>query len=250
MGDFNWHDQLWGGDHISPARQGEANALINYMGEHSLYSLLSRGTKTWQSGDIETTIDLILVSIELAEEIIRCDQTINSFRGLGQLQTDRLMTAVLEAVSKLTLKAKPSPYAKRWWMTDLTQPCRTYTYWRNQARLRRRAGCTVPELEQQAREVAKEYHDTIQKQKKAHWEDFLADDINIWQATKYLKPNVKSDGSTTKDKIEQAEELLTTFFPSLLERIEDEGTQPQREPIHMPDLTMEEIKRKVFEAKL
>jgi hypothetical protein len=45
------------------------------------------------------------------------------------------------------------------------------------------------------------------------------------------------------------EELLTTFFPPLPARIEDEGTQPQREPIHMPDLTIEEIERKVFEAK-
>ncbi|EED11555.1 conserved hypothetical protein [Talaromyces stipitatus ATCC 10500] len=49
--------------------------------------------------------------------------------------------------------------------------------------------------------------------------------------------------------MEQVEELLTTFFPPLPARIEDEGFQQQREPIHMPDLTMEEIERKVFEAK-
>jgi hypothetical protein len=170
------------------------------------------------------------------------------------------MTAVTEAVSKLTPKAKPSLYAKRWWTTDLTQLRRTYTYWRNQARSRRRAGHAVLKFEQQAREAAKEYHDAIRKQKKAHWEDFLADDTNIWQATKYLKPGassfsdkipalVKPDSSPTKDKMEQAEELLATFFPPLPAMIEDEGTRPQREPIHMPDLTMEEIERKVFEAK-
>ncbi|KAL3704532.1 hypothetical protein TMatcc_008203 [Talaromyces marneffei ATCC 18224] len=170
------------------------------------------------------------------------------------------MTAVTEAVFQLTPKAKPSPYAKRWWTTDLTQLRCIYTYWRNQARSRRRAGRMVPGLEKQAREAAKEYYDTIRKQKKAHWEHFLADDTNIWQATKYLKPSgssfsdkipplVKADGSTTKDKAEQTEELLATFFPPLPTRIEDEGTQPQREPIHMPDLTMEEIERKVFEAQ-
>ncbi|EEA25303.1 reverse transcriptase, putative [Talaromyces marneffei ATCC 18224] len=170
------------------------------------------------------------------------------------------MTAVTEAVLKLTPKAKPSPYAKRWWTADLTQLRRIYTYWRNQARSRRRAGCAIPDLEQQAYEAAKEYHDAIRKQKKAHWEDFLADDTNIWQATKYLKPGGSSfsdkippltepDGSTTKGKMEQAEELLATFFPPLPATIEDEGTQPQREPIHMPDLTIEEIERKVFEAK-
>jgi hypothetical protein len=35
---------------------------------------------------------------------------------------------------------------------------------------------------------------------------------------------VKEDGSTTKDKIEQAEELLVIFFLPLLIRIEEEGT--------------------------
>ncbi|KAE8552234.1 hypothetical protein EYB25_006128 [Talaromyces marneffei] len=144
--------------------------------------------------------------------------------------------------------------------TDLTQLRHIYTYRRNQATAQRRAGRAIPELEQQAREAVKEYHDAIRKQKKAHWEDFLADDANIWQASKYLKPSgssfndkipplAKGDGSTTKDKVEQAEELLATFFPPLPARIEDEGTQPQREPIHMPELTMEEIERKIFEAK-
>src|SRR3954467_9775026 len=49
MGDFKRRDQLWGGDQISPVRQGEADALVDYMTEHSLHSLLPRGTKTWQS---------------------------------------------------------------------------------------------------------------------------------------------------------------------------------------------------------
>ncbi|KAL3708712.1 hypothetical protein TMatcc_006696 [Talaromyces marneffei ATCC 18224] len=307
MGDFNRHDQLWGGDQISPVRQGEADALVDYMTEHSLHSLLLRGTKTWYSGDTETTIDLVLASTELAEEMVKCGihytnygsdhqaietefdisvpdrptterllwknapwteiraRVTTSLQGVPldgsvQLQTDRLMIAVTEAVSKLTPKAKPSPYAKRWWTTDLTQLRCIYTYWRNQARSRRRAGCIIHELEQQAHKAAKEYHDAIRKQKKIHWEDFLANDANIWQATKYLKPNsssfsdkipplVKADGSTTKDKGEQMKELLATFFPPLPTRIEDEGTRPQREPIHMPDLTMEEIERKVFEAK-
>ncbi|QGA14933.1 hypothetical protein EYB26_005087 [Talaromyces marneffei] len=302
MGDFNRHDQLWGGDQISPVRQGEADALVDYMTEHSLHSLLPRGTKTWHSGDTETTIDLVLASTELAEEMVKCGihytnhgsdhqaietefdisvpdrptterllwknapwteiraRVTTSLQGVPldgsvQLQTDRLMIAVTEAVSKLTPKAKPSPYAKRWWTTDLTQLRRIYTYWRNQARSRRRAGCIIHELEQQAHKAAKEYHDAIRKQKKIHWEDFLANDANIWQATKYLKPNsssfsdkipplVKADGSTTKDKGEQMKELLATFFPPLPTRIEDEGTRPQREPIHMPDLTMEEIERK------
>lgn len=44
--DFNRHDQLWGGDEVLPQRQGEADPIIDFMGEWSLESLLPRGTKT------------------------------------------------------------------------------------------------------------------------------------------------------------------------------------------------------------
>src|SRR5216117_4126994 len=61
-GDFNQHDQLWGGNDVSPARQGEADPIIDLMSEYTLRSLLPRGTKTWHDGDSATTIDLVLVS--------------------------------------------------------------------------------------------------------------------------------------------------------------------------------------------
>ncbi len=48
--------------------------------------------------------------------------------GTVQQKTDRLMSVVLEAIHALTPKAKPSPYTKRWWTTDLTQLRRIYTY--------------------------------------------------------------------------------------------------------------------------
>jgi exonuclease III len=42
------------------------------MSEHSFHGLLPRGTKTWQKGDSETTIDLVLASEELATSVIKC----------------------------------------------------------------------------------------------------------------------------------------------------------------------------------
>ncbi|KAJ3461050.1 hypothetical protein MRS44_011917 [Fusarium solani] len=71
-GDFNRHDQLWGGDEVSVERQGEADPIIDLMNDFMLRSLLRRGTKTWQSGDYETAIDLILASEELADTAIKC----------------------------------------------------------------------------------------------------------------------------------------------------------------------------------
>ena len=168
MGDFNRHDQLWGGDEIRLERQGEADPIIDLMNEYGLASLLPRGTKTWSDGENSTTIDLVLATGELRDTMIKC-RTLDTEHGsdhrsietvfdiagpspthqdrllfknapwkdikariadalvaapMGgsvQQQTDRLMGAVLEAVHTLTPRAKPSPYAKRWWTTDLTQ---------------------------------------------------------------------------------------------------------------------------------
>jgi hypothetical protein len=54
VGDFNQHDQLWGGDDVSLERQGEADLIIDLMSEFSLSSLLQRGTKTWHNGEYDT----------------------------------------------------------------------------------------------------------------------------------------------------------------------------------------------------
>ena len=69
----------------------------------------------------------------------------------------------------------------------------------------------------------------------------MADNDNIWKAAKYLKSGddtafekipqlVKLDGTTTADHKEQAEELLTNFFPPLLEDIKDEGPDRKEPP--------------------
>ncbi|RBQ84877.1 hypothetical protein VDGD_04845 [Verticillium dahliae] len=306
-GDFNQHDCLWGGDDVSPARQGEADVVIDLMNEYSLRSLLPRGTKTWQGRDQESTIDLILASEDLARTLVKCTthetdhgsdhqavetkldlampqprmeprllfknapwKEINA-RIAGRLQTvptegsvqeqaDGLMDTVLEAVHELTPKAKPSHYAKRWWTTELTQLRRIYTYWRNRARSARRGGQAQPELERLAKEASKQYHDDIRRRKKAHWDDFLADNTNIWNAAKYLDTEgggsldkvpqlARADGTRTTNGTEQAEELLATFFPPLPDEIAEEGPRPQRSPIDIPEITLGEIEAQLFGMK-
>jgi hypothetical protein len=68
-GDFNRHDQLWGGNDVT--EQGEADPIIYLMAEVGLRSLLPRGTVT-QEADSSSTIDLMLASQELADTTIRC----------------------------------------------------------------------------------------------------------------------------------------------------------------------------------
>ncbi|RKK76153.1 hypothetical protein BFJ68_g18054, partial [Fusarium oxysporum] len=220
---------MWGGDDVSVERQGEADPIIDLMNDFMLRSLLRRGTKTWQSGDYETTIDLVLASEELADANIKC------------------------AIHAL-------PYAKRWWTYDLIQLRHVYTYWRNRARAVRRVGQNVKDLENTAKAAAKQYHDAIRQRKNMHWKEFLADNDNIWKAAKYMKSGddaafgkvpqlVKADGAATTSHKEQAEELLAKFFPSLPDTIEDEGPRQQRAPVTMPDLTLEEVERQLWATK-
>ena len=66
-GDFNRHDQMWGGDSVALSRrQGEGTPILEWTADHGMLSLLPRGsTKTFQSGPRETTIDLALASDKL-----------------------------------------------------------------------------------------------------------------------------------------------------------------------------------------
>src|SRR5204863_10031059 len=68
--------------------------------------------------------------------------------GTVQQKTDTLMTTVLEVVHSLTPKAKPSPYTKRWWTSDLMQLHHIYNCWRNHAQAEQHSGQSTSDLEE------------------------------------------------------------------------------------------------------
>lgn len=49
-GDFDRHDQLWGGVEVLTSRQSDANAIIDFMDRWSLHSPLLYGTETLLPG--------------------------------------------------------------------------------------------------------------------------------------------------------------------------------------------------------
>ncbi|KAF5235112.1 hypothetical protein FAUST_7284 [Fusarium austroamericanum] len=268
VGDFNRHDQLWGGDDISLTRQGEADQIIHIMSEFDLTSLLPRETKTWSGGDFETTVDLVLASTDIASSTVKCmihgtdhgsdhraietefDISVPAPQVRERLLLKnapwkeiniRIAMALESSSEECTVQQKTDRL-----MTVVSEaPRQIYTHWRNRARALRRAGKKCEELEETARGAAKQYHDAIRQQKKTHWNDFLAENDNIWKAAKYLKsgddtafgkvPQLnRADSTRTTNNAEQAAEMLATFFPPLPD---------------MPDITMEEVERQLFMAK-
>ena len=177
-----------------------------------------------------------------------------------QRQADRLLAVVYETVMELTPRARPSPYAKRWWTESLSQLRDTYTYWRKQARRERRWERGSPETEREARNACRNFHRAIRHQKKKHWEEYIGDEKNIWGAARFLDheggsafdkvPQLcKQDGTVTNNQKEQVEELLSTFFPPTPTEIDPEDERIPRIRIQHMELQEEEIQRKVFEAK-
>ncbi|KAK7991514.1 hypothetical protein PG988_000308 [Apiospora saccharicola] len=71
-GNFNRHDQRWGGEEVRLERQGEADPIIHLMAEFGLSILLSRGAKTWSGGTHSTTVDLVLVSEKTKDSLANC----------------------------------------------------------------------------------------------------------------------------------------------------------------------------------
>ena len=306
-GDFNRHDQLWGGDQVACSRrQGEGEAIIEMMTDLHLHSLLPRGTITYEGAVGQSTIDLILASDDLTDDVMQCDiygeehgsdhrairtslnirrpeRTLRSrllvrhapwpriqdavrqglttlprdIRNLDQF-TDDFLQVVTSAVETYTPRTRPSLYTQRWWTADLTRLRRDYTYWRNQARSHRRVGVRNEPLEARTLEMRREYHRSLRVQKKQHWDTFLEDGQNIWQAARYLQPDSASafaaipKPKTRETEVDTDEEiastLMRTFLPPGREGVIADSTSNTTSTLPTTSLTMSEVEQAIREA--
>ena len=73
-GDFNRHDEVWGGKVPAYGRRGEGDLILQFMTEQELWSALPQGTPTYHNlGETTlTTIDLTLLSLKLQPAVQAC----------------------------------------------------------------------------------------------------------------------------------------------------------------------------------
>src|SRR5271168_100769 len=164
ISDFSLHSLLPRGTKTWARNGHESTIDLVFASDALAVTLLKCGVHEIEHGSdhraITTTFDIEPPERPVVQRLLIKNAPWNAIRerittalqntplGLGtQAQTDHLMTIVQDAIYALTPKAKPSPYAKRWWTSDLTNLRRTYTYQRNQARAQRRIGPVSQSLE-------------------------------------------------------------------------------------------------------
>lgn len=316
--DLNRYHVLLGGYHPVRARErrGEADTIVDFMQEAGLHSLLPAGTVTWehQSMDITSTVDLILGSKAIQEELVYCRvhspdhgsdhkpikievnasssmeasaqgkrlykeadwecirKKILDEIGDGRIlfrTTNRhlldfaasLFTSQVNSVLEEEVpRARPSPYAKRWWTRDLSALRDDFTTKRNRVTVLRRRGDDTTGARLAAHMARRLYHDAIDRQKKKHWKEFLEDPENIWKAARYTKasniavavPDLVVGNRIYYTDEEKADLLMGTFFPQPPDPHGTEESQRQnrsrRDKSSWPLLTKHEVERAIFRS--
>ena len=172
----------------------------------------------------------------------------------------RLTGMVQNILDRHVPTSQPSPYAKRWWTLDLTRLRQDYTQTRNRWRSVRRMGGSDRELQILTKEAKKRFHDTVKRQKRCHWDEFLHNTDNICKAAKYLQPDGAGGfhhipGLTVEDHLVDSNQQISQV---LLEEFFNSRTGPTDQPVvpfakstQLPwePLTMHEVKEAVFRAQ-
>jgi len=179
-----------------------------------------------------------------------------------------LQDEVTKAVENNCPRARPSPYVKRWWTPGLTNMRKEFTSLRNRARKWKYQGRDTGFIERQVVATRGLFTKEIEKQKKEHWAQFLAESANIWKVAKYLDNDgqatfapiqriVKSSSPAQAGELSQGEaryatdtediagELLASFFPPTAETSIEETRDYHNQSPHKP-LQKHEIEKALW----
>lgn len=176
--------------------------------------------------------------------------------------TNQLIETVSKAIDIHVPKAKPSPYAKRWWTDELSALRKHCTVKRNGVNKASKRGCSSPELEREAKTATNAYYKALNKQKRSHWNNFLEDAANIWEAGKYFEIEAEAssgfanisalkgaNGMHVYDNGDISKRLLSTFFPSLPANLPPSTDNIEYHQLPSAPLTLKEVRESIFHAK-
>jgi hypothetical protein len=177
-------------------------------------------------GEIRTVIGSLLGDGRRMRQITSTD--------MFERAAEAFDTVINNTLEEHVPRAKESPYAKRWWLRELTLLRQDYTLKRNRATTLRRRGESTTLAREASHAARRVYLDEIDKQKKQHWKDFLENPNNIWRAASYAKPSgapmdvpeLVTNGQRFTTDEGKAEVLMATFFPT---PPMPEGRDPARE---------------------
>lgn len=316
--DFNRYHHLWGGgDGVVPRRRNEGVPLVHFAREYGLQSMLPAGTITWQHIGREqcSSIDVIMASAGLANELIRCDvhehdhgsdhrpimiefdiygrkrkprpsrllpekadweqiglevaQKLAPVVSLPQNATNTDLDAIAEAFQSVIVttihsnvpRARSSPYAKRWWTPELSMLRRALTSSRNRVTTMQRRGEETVEARQICQHLRREFFQAVEKQKRQHWKEFLADPNNIWKANNYARttgqpqtvPTLVQGEVVAHSDEDKAHMLMATFFPTPprpsnaceTPAVDTSALRP-KVPRRLPPITESELTQAIF----
>ena len=231
---------------------GSDHVAISTVFALDLPELCHRPRKVFKSADWRRIRDVMSKAIGTPPACIG-DEEIKE-------QSTRLSDIVHNILDHHVPTSQPSPYAKRWWTLDLTKLRQDYTHMRNRWRSVRRTGGNDRELHLLANEAKKRFHDTVKREKRYHWDEFLQNTDNIWKAARYLQPDgtggfhhiagLTADNRTVENNQQISQVLMEEFFDSRMGTTNNHGFTPV-ETTQLPwePLTMHEVREAVFRAQ-
>jgi regulator of sirC expression with transglutaminase-like and TPR domain len=92
---------------------------------------------------------------------------------------EELVALMNTTLKEMVPRAKPSPYAKRWWTKELSQLRQQLTVLRNQVTTLRRRGQDITHARLLVHQARKLYFNKMDWQKATHWKEFLDEANNI-----------------------------------------------------------------------